>query len=123
MSELSPSPIEAVDNDELTAFVSSTLRAIAAGVDEAARNTRVDKERGYTQFEMPPKVVFDVAVTAKRTAGTSKGLKVEVFNVGGGLEGKKSTDHETVSRIQFEVPWQHTSTYKPDMSKIGKQLA
>ena len=112
-----------VDSDELTAFVSSTLRAIAEGVEEAARATRVDKERGHTQFEMPNAIVFDVAVTAKRTGATSKGLKVEVFNVGGGIDGKKAAEHETVSRIRFEVPWRHTSTYRPDIAGLGKALA
>ena len=99
-----------VDNDELSIFVSSTLRAIAAGVEEAARMSQVESSGGRSSYEMPDKVGFDVAVTAKRSGETSKGLKIEVFKVGGGLEGERSDGNETVSRIQFEVGWKYTHT-------------
>jgi hypothetical protein len=100
----------AVDNDELSAFVSSTLRAIAAGVDEAARLSKEDKEKGFSTFEMPNKVAFDVAVTARKSGEKGGGVKIEIFKIGGGLEGKRTEGHETVSRIQFEVGWKYTHT-------------
>ncbi len=35
-------------------------------------------------------------------------MKVEVFKVGGGLESSKASEHETVSRVSFEVPFGYT---------------
>jgi hypothetical protein len=101
---------EPMNNDELSAFVSSTLRAIAAGVDEAAQMSRANKERGFSSFEMPDKVAFDVAVTARKSGEKSGGVKIEILRMGGGIEGKRSEGHETVSRIQFEVGWKYTHT-------------
>ena len=100
----------AMDNDELTAFVSSTLRAIAAGVEEAARLSRADKEKGFSTFEMPESVAFDVAVTARKSGEKGGGVKIEIFKIGGGMEGKRSEGLETASRIQFQVGWKYTHT-------------
>lgn len=99
-----------VDNDELTAFVASTLKAISAGIEEASRLSLQEARSGHNTFEMPDKIAFDVAVTAKRSAESDKGLKVEVFSVGGGVSGKSTSHSETVSRITFEVPWRYTRT-------------
>ena len=101
---------QTMDNDELSAFVSSTLRAIAAGVDEAANLARQDKEKGHSTFEMPSEVAFDVAVTARQSGEKGRGVKIEIFKICGGLEGKQTEGHETVSRIQFKVGWKYTHT-------------
>lgn len=100
----------AVDNEELTAFVASTLKAIAAGIEEASATSLKQASNGYNTFEMPNKVSFDVAVSAKRSHESGKGLKVEVFSVGAGIKGAKASHSETISRITFEVPWQYTRT-------------
>jgi hypothetical protein len=102
-----------MDNDELSAFVSSPLRAITAGVDEAARISRDDEDHGYSTFEMPKEVAFDVAVTARQSGEKGGGVKIEIFKIGGGVEGKQTEGHETVSRIQFRVGWKYTQTAQP----------
>ena len=102
--------LASVDNDELTAFVASTLNAIASGIDQASQASMKHSNNGHSSFEMPSKVVFDVAVTARRVNETDKGLKVEVFSIGAGAKGKNSVHSETVSRISFEVPWQYKRT-------------
>jgi len=101
---------ESVDNEELTAFVAATLTAIASGVDAASSSSIRQSANGRSTFEMPNKVSFDIAVTAKRTTQGGGGLKVQVFSVGGGVDGRHASESETVSRISFEVPWRHTHT-------------
>ena len=80
-----------IDNDELSAFVTSTLNGIAAGVESATSETR--------QFTVPGRVEFDVAVTATKTSELGGGLKLQVFNAA----GKQGSLGETVSRVKFEV--------------------
>jgi hypothetical protein len=99
-----------MNNDELSAFVSSTLRAIAAGVDDAAQTSRTNTEKGFSTFEMPDKVAFDVAVTARKSGEKGGGVKIEIYRLGGGVDAKRSEGQETASRIQFEVGWKYTHT-------------
>ena len=80
-----------INNDELAAFVTSTLNAIAAGATEA------DSKEHY--FSVPTKVNFEVAVTATKSAEGGGGLKIQVFSA----EGKKASLNEHISRITFEV--------------------
>ena len=80
-----------IDNEELTAFVTSTLNGIARGVEGAASETR--------KFTVPSKVEFEVAVTATKTNEVGGGLKLQVFNAA----GKQASHGETVSRVKFEV--------------------
>ena len=101
---------ETVDNEELAAFVTATLTAIATGVETASNSATRQTRNGHSTFEMPNKVSFDIAVTAKRTTQGGGGLKVQVFSVGGGVDGRHASESETVSRISFEVPWHHKST-------------
>ena len=82
---------EHIDNDELAAFVTSTLNAIAGGVESASSETK--------KFSVPQKVSFEIAVTATRGAAAGGGLKLQVFNA----EGKASSQNEKVSRVTFEV--------------------
>ena len=82
---------KSIDNEELTAFVTSTLNGIARGVESAASETR--------KFRVPGKVEFEVAVTATKTNEVGGGLKLQVFNAA----GKQASHGETVSRVKFEV--------------------
>lgn len=81
----------AINNEELAAFVTSTLNAIAAGVDAA-------KAEGY-DFELPKSITFEVAVKATHSAEVGGGLKIKVFSA----EGRKVSEDEEVSRINFTV--------------------
>jgi hypothetical protein len=99
-----------VNNEELTAFVTSTLNAIAEGVEQAAELSRAHKTSGYSTFEMPETVQFDVAVSARSSGELGGGLKLKVFDVGAEGGGKKTSSSETISRIVFEIPWRYTRT-------------
>ena len=111
---------ELVNNDELAAFVTSTLRAITRGIEEADGQVRKQKMSGYATFSMPNKVSFDIAVTAKRGDEVGGGLKVQVFSIG----AKASSEDQTISRISFEVPWHFTSTTTGEtLRMLGKSLA
>jgi hypothetical protein len=121
MANVHENNVMAVDNDELTAFVTSTLRAIAAGIAEASTASLQREQRGHSSYEMPSKIAFDIAVTAKRSSESGKGLKVEVFSIGGDLSGKNVNHSETVSRITFEVPWSYKNTAPiniPSMARV-----
>ena len=80
-----------IDNDELASFVTSTLNAIASGVESASSETK--------RFSVPARVTFEIAVTATRSTSGGGGLKLQVFNA----EGKASKADEQVSRVSFEV--------------------
>jgi hypothetical protein len=82
---------ENIDNDELAAFVTSSLNAIARGVERATSDTRA--------FVVPSKVQFEVAVKATKGREAGGGLRIQVFSA----EGKASSNDENVSRITFEV--------------------
>jgi hypothetical protein len=99
-----------VDNDELTAFISATLTAIAAAVESASGTALRQHSKGEATFAMPTQVAFDIAVTAKRTTQGGGGLKVQVFSIGGNVGGQHVAESETVSRISFQVPWSYRRT-------------
>ena len=82
---------EAINNDELALFVTSTLNAIATGVSKASS--------GHFSFIVPSKISFEVAVKATKGTEAGGGLKLQVFNA----EGKKTAHDEEVSRITFDV--------------------
>jgi hypothetical protein len=93
------------DSDELAAFVSSTLRAIAAGIHDAqASQIRSAHGTGVSGYTAPRQVEFDIAVTAKKIGTAGGGFKVEVFSIGANATGEKSSESSTVSRIKFVIP-------------------
>jgi hypothetical protein len=89
---------EKIDNHELASFVTSTLNAIAGGVESASSDTK--------RFSVPTKVNFEIAVTATRSSSGGGGLKLQVFN----LEGKAAKADEQVSRVSFEVATHNKNT-------------
>jgi hypothetical protein len=112
-----------IDNDELRAFVGSTLRAIALGISDAQQTTNQTKDSGFSGYNMPKTVTFDVAVSAKRTGDAKAGFKVEVFSIGANAGGARSTESQSTSRISFEVPWGFYQTRPIDLAALGKNLA
>ena len=103
------------NTDELQTFVASTLRAIAAGIEEA-QGTKISSAHGTGEFgfSAPELIEFDVAVSAKRTGSTDGGMKVAVFGIGANLGGKEGSEDSTVSRIRFSVP-----TKFKDLQNVG----
>ena len=111
------------DTEELTAFVSSTLKAIAAGIEEA-QGTQMSSAHGtgVFAFNAPKEVEFDVAVSAKSTGKSGGGMKVAVFGIGANLDAEEGSENSTVSRIRFSIPtnFKQTKPGKPlDTSKVG----
>jgi Trypsin-co-occurring domain 2 len=106
--------MEAVENDALRAFVTSTLNAVAAGIADAQPTARIASAHGTGQrgFNAPAAVTFDIAVNAKRADEAKGGLTVEVFSIGANAGGVRSTENSTVSRIQFSVPARFKSGVK-----------
>ena len=102
---------EDANSDELAAFVSSTLRAIALGI-QAAQGTQITSAHrtGVSGFTAPEKVEFDIAVSAKKTGTTEGGFKVAVFGIGANAGGDSGSESSTVSRIRFVVPTHFKST-------------
>ncbi|MEQ1726323.1 MAG: trypco2 family protein [Sphingopyxis sp.] len=88
---------EQPNNDELAAFVTSTLNAIVGGVEGASSKTK--------RFAAPYKINFEVAVKAVKSKEGGGGLRIQVFNA----EAKASSEHEAISKISFEV---HTHNMK-----------
>ena len=95
------------DGSELRLLVASTLEAICQGVSDVQGSTQAKTVSGKVsaKFNPPDTVTFDIAVSAKRIAGVSGGLKLEIFSVGANAKGEKNAEHSTVSRIQFSVPY------------------
>ena len=81
-----------IQNEELAAFVTSTLNAIAFGTAEAA-------SVGTWRFDIPREIEFEVAVTATKSREGGGGLRIQVFSA----EGKARAENEHVSRIRFSV--------------------
>ncbi len=102
-----------IDN-ELRAFVSSTLIAIMKGVTEAQIAARAGSAHGTGEyaFSPPPEVAFDIAVHAKRSGSRKGGFKVEVFSIGANAGADASTENSTVSRIKFTIPAKFKKTAK-----------
>lgn len=93
------------DSNELAAFVSSTLKAIAEGIADAQSN-QIESAHGtgVSGYAAPKEVEFDVAVSAKRT-GTSQGcMKVAVFGIGANIGAEDASEDSSISRIRFSVP-------------------
>ncbi|WNO52626.1 hypothetical protein [Stakelama saccharophila] len=111
-----------IDSDELTAFVASTLKAIAAGVEDASDQTSVEMNDFVFGFDMPEAVSFDLAVSATRNIAKGGGLKVHVASLIAG-EGKLSSEQkaEEISRIAFDVKWKAVDRVaKPDAHKYDR---
>ena len=103
------------DNNELAAFVEATLKAISAGIRRASKELKDqtdEAEMVYDQFSAPNAIRFDVAISVKREDSSAGGLKLQVFSIGGGVDGKTALHSETVSRVSFDVPWKSTLTEK-----------
>ena len=102
---------EKIDSDELSAFIASTLRAIASGI-QAAGDTSIQSSAHYTSsFKIPESIAFDIAVTAGRSDTVGGGLKIQIASAfGAQLAKKSSTEDHTVSRIAFSVPWNGSDT-------------
>ena len=91
--------------EELAAFVTSTLLAVAQGVQEA-QGTQITSAHatGVFGFNAPNSIEFDVAVTAKKTGKAEGGIKVSVLGVGANAGAGKSDENTSVSRIRFVIP-------------------
>jgi hypothetical protein len=102
---------EGPDADELSAFVTSTLGAIAAGI-EGAQGTLMKSPHGtgVSGYSAPAQVEFDIAVSAKKSGNTDAGLKVAVFGIGANIGGGEGTESSSVSRIRFTVPTKFKTT-------------
>ena len=96
---------EKANSEELSAFVASTLRAIAVGISDA-QGAQISSAHGtgISGFTAPKLIDFDIAVSAKSTGLTGGGLKVAVFGIGANAEGSQGSENATVSRIKFSVP-------------------
>jgi hypothetical protein len=107
------------NTDELTAFVASTLKAIAAGIEEA-QGTQIASAHGTGTFgfRAPTEVEFDVAVSATTSEAGGGGMKVSVFGIGGNLDAKLGSESSTISRIRFSVPTTFKSNNSPDASPL-----
>ncbi|HQS70500.1 MULTISPECIES: trypco2 family protein [unclassified Novosphingobium] len=96
---------EEADTEELSAFVASTLRAIAEGVSIAQRNIISSAHgTGTFAYAAPKDIEFDIAVSAKKIGTVGGGLKVAVFGIGANAKGEEASESSTVSRIRFSVP-------------------
>lgn len=90
---------------ELKDFVSTTLKEIYSGLNEAKTSTRSFQiwSTGYKEGG----IHFDLAVTsASMTENASNkggGLKIKVASVDAGKQGKSTESAETTSRIVFTV--------------------
>lgn len=80
-----------INNDELAAFVTSKLNAIANGVGAASSETH--------DFDLPTTIEFEVAVKATKNSEVGGGMRIQVFSA----EGKRGSQDEAVSRITFTV--------------------
>ena len=96
---------EEANTEELSVFVTSTLRAIAVGIIDA-QGTQIPSAHGsgVSGFTAPKEVEFDIAVSAKKTGTANGGFKVAVFGIGANAGGEEGNESSTVSRIRFVVP-------------------
>ena len=114
---------ESADTEELTAFVASTLKAIAAGIQEA-QGTQISSAHGtgVFGFNAPELIEFDVAVAAKNSGKSGGGMKVAVFGIGANLGAEEGSENSTISRIRFSIPTNFKDTRRKaslDTSKLG----
>ena len=110
---------ENANSDELSAFVSSTLRAIAEGI-ASAQGTQISSAHGtgVHGFNAPKEVEFDIAVSAKNSGAAEGGLKIAVFGISAGTGANIGTESSTVSRIKFSVPTNYKQTQVIDSNVI-----
>jgi len=92
--------MENVDNNELEAFVSSTLLAISRGISA---------EVSSGKFTLSSPIKFEVAVTATKELGREGRLKLQVFQIG----GKQTTNSGTENRVVFEVAMENPNAGGP----------
>ncbi len=119
------------DKNELTSFVAQTLKGIADGISSSGISQQ-NGPMGSDAFRMPQQVEFDIAVTAKHTSEAGGGFKIQVFGAGVDVGGKGADEAQTVSRVQFTVPWQYEGVLQRaigpgtkgplDTSKIGTDV-
>ena len=102
---------DTVDNNELTAFIAQTLEAIGSGISGSGISQSYGPI-GAEAFRMPKEVKFDIAVTAKHSAEAGGSLKIQVFGAGLDVGGKGGAEAQTVSRVQFTVPWHYESVFE-----------
>jgi hypothetical protein len=95
-----------VEENELQAFVTSTLTAIMRGIADAQPAARVASAHGTGEygFSAPDSVAFDIAVNARRTGSKRGGFRVEVFSLGANAGADSAVENSTVSRVQFTIP-------------------
>jgi hypothetical protein len=94
------------DSNELQVFISETLCAVMAAVNDVRETASIASAKGTGRyaFKAPSEVEFDIAVTAKKTGQGGGKLKLEVFSVGVSGGGEKGHETSTVSRIRFKIP-------------------
>lgn len=110
---------------DLKEFVHQTILDVLKGIAEAQRDAEVgarvapalaDKAVvdpsfgvGWHDDAMWSVMKFDVAITVQKsteTGGGAKGsVKIAVVEASLGADGKNSRKNETISRIQFAVPY------------------
>lgn len=110
----------AVEENELQDFVSSTLKAIVAGIETAQSQARGKSAHGTQEyaFNPPNEVIFDIAVNAKRTKSKRGGFKVQIASIGVNAGAEGGTENSTVSRIQFTIPTRFKSLEKKPATKV-----
>lgn len=103
---------DSINNDELAAFVTSTLNAISVGVADAV-------EFGETKFDIASQIEFEVAVTATKAKEGGGGLKIQVFSA----DAKLSSENQHISRIKFSIQKVHKTNYRGlDRSHLTKGI-
>jgi hypothetical protein len=95
---------EKVEENELEAFVASTLIAITNGVTSAQEKAAKSAfKTGEYRYSPPKEIAFDIAVNAKRNREGKGGFKIQILDVGLDAGGTKGSEHSTVSRVQFTI--------------------
>ena len=94
------------EKNELSTFVMQTLQGIATGI-ESSGISQPRGPMGADAFRMPQDVKFDIAVTARHSSEAGGGFSIRVLGAGVDVGGKGADEAQTVSRIQFTVPWQY----------------
>ncbi|MGB7373768.1 trypco2 family protein [Pontixanthobacter sp.] len=101
-----PDEAKTEEDNELTEFIAQSLRAINDGIKKSGISQAFGPV-GAEAFRMPKDVKFDIAVTAKQSKEAGGGLKLQVFGAGVDVGGKGADEAQTVSRIEFTIPWQY----------------
>jgi hypothetical protein len=99
----------AMDLDE---FVKSTILQIVQGMNAASTEVSTINQSAIVNPRFPEQAYadpislqFDVAVTVSARSGLEAGGNVKVFSAfQAGGKGERGHEHETMSRVQFELP-------------------